>query len=151
MPRNPISAVTDAVTTSLLAAVSANKFEQRFSPSRLFLPSFELEAVEAEQLLVKTAPSSVEIDTLNRGANQYDVDVDVGVMLKLKGITPEFVDPMEDLVCAIQLHLADFNELVNEQTAACLKVTCDPLFSRKHLLEQSIFFSVSTFTIRTFV
>lgn len=150
MLNNPVSACTDAVTRNLLAAVGEGKFAQRFNPERLFLPTFELEAVEAQQLMVKTAPSAIEIDTLNRGANQIDVNVDVGVMLKLNGKTPEYVDPMEDLVCAIQLHLADFNELVNDQTAACIKVTCDPLFSRKHLLEQSIFLSVSTFQIRTF-
>ena len=142
-----MSCVLFDIAEAVKVFLNGTTFSQAFVAARDYLPEFPLEDMEANGLQVLVCPSAEEIDEFTREKNQYDVSIDVGVIKKLPTRTKADIDPLVQLVEEIQVSLHRVLT-VGGETAGWVGSRCDPIYSRKHLREQGVFFSVTTIVFR---
>lgn len=135
-----IKDIADAVVTEL----NAGDFSQEFEAERHYRPVFD--AAQLKTLRVSVVPKKIEIASLARSSNQYEVGVDVAVQKKLDSDTKEEIDPLMQLVEEI----GEFFRLrpLASVAAAWIKTENAPIYALEHLEQQRVFTSVVTLTFR---
>jgi len=137
------------IADALVAVLNAEDFTQSFTATRRVRPSFE--GVDMGDLHVTVTPRSFEAILVSRSVSQYDVQIDIGVQMKLP------VDEDEDYgvanMCGLVEEIADFldgKQLTGTGWKAAWlgPATNDPIYSTDHLAEKRLFTSVLTMTYR---
>lgn len=132
--------VAAAVVTELNAAT----FSQAFEAARNYVPSFD--RAELKTLHVTVVPKKIEITSLTRSSNQYDVGIDVAVQKKLNTDDNAEIDPLMQLVEEI----GEFFRLrrLASIAATWIKTENAPIYALEHLDQKRVFTSVLTLTFR---
>jgi len=132
--------IADAVVTELNNA-PAETFSETFTAVRQVLPLFASDDKAYRKLTVIVAPGKIDIDIGVRGAGQYNVMVEVGVLKKLTtdDLDTE-IETMMVLVQEIVLYMRRL-PLTDQLTAKWLSTGNEPIYSLDHLHQARVFLS----------
>lgn len=138
--------VTD-IADAVVAELNSGGFSSPFEAERRYLPLFDLEAME--ELHVTVVPKGVVVARGARGANAFDVSVDVAVQRKVDAKDESTVDPLVVLVEEIgdrfrRKRLDSFPDAIWTGT------THEPVYAVEHLERMSQFTSVMTLAFRVY-
>jgi len=127
-------------------AMNGHSFSQPFTATRQYRPTFELKDMAV--LHVTVVPHAVELASLSRTKQQYDVQVHVAVQKKFKEDSPAELDPLMDLAEEVM----DFWRMrrLENAGATCVAVANAPIYSTEHMAELRQFTSLITLTFRLF-
>lgn len=135
-----IAEIADAV----VAELNAGSLSQPVEAQRFYRPVFDL--AQLKTLRVSVVPKKLEVASLSRSMNQYDVSIDVAVQKKLDTGDNAEIDPLMQLVEEI----GEFFRLkrLNAVAATWIKTENAPVYALEHLDQQRVFTSVLTLTFR---
>ncbi len=131
---------------SLVESLNAVVFDPPFIATRTYRVTLDL--TQMTDLQVNVVPKAIDISALSRATNQRDIQIDVGVQKKLTGVSQGDMDPLMDLVEAIEKHVRD-TLIFDPGNARWIATQNIPVFSQEHLAESRMFTSVLTFTFKT--
>lgn len=137
--------LTVEIADAVVAELNTSNFSQEFEAQRHYRPIFD--AAQLKTLRVSVVPKKIEITSLARNRNQYDVGIDIAVQKKLDSDTNEEIDPLMQLVEEI----GEFFRLrpLASVPATWIKTENVPIYGLEHLDQQRVFTSVLTLTFRT--
>ena len=132
------------IAEAVKEALNAGSFSQPFTATREYRPAFELK--DMTELHVTVVPHTVEVTSLSRSRQQYDVQVHVAVQKKFTEDSPAELDPLMDLVEEVM----DFFRLrkLGDTSATCVGVANAPVYAAEHMAELRQFTSLVTLTFR---
>ena len=133
--------IADGVVTEL----NANAFSQPFTAERHYRPLFDLP--EMKTLHVSVVPAGLKINSLSRGADQHEYQIDVAVQKKFQEETPAELDPLMHLVEEIADHFRT-PRLDALPGVVCAGVENKPVYAQEHFDELRQFTSILTLTFR---
>jgi len=138
-----VSVVVD-IAEAVKEALNGHSFSQPFTATRQYRPAFELK--DMTDLHVTVVPHAVEVTSLSRSMQQYDVQVHVAVQKKFTEDSPAELDPLMDLVEEVM----DFFRLrkLGNTGATCMGVANAPVYAAEHMAELRQFTSLVTLTFR---
>ncbi|MCG3178314.1 MAG: hypothetical protein BIFFINMI_00640 [Phycisphaerae bacterium] len=134
------------IADAVVAELNAGGFSQAFVAQRAYAPVFDLG--EMADLHVTVVPRAASAERLDRASRQFDYSIDVAVQKKLADGGNVEIDALMFLVEQIADH---FNGRRPAQlnSAVCLRVENDPIYSPEHMRELRQFTSVLTLVFRT--
>ena len=132
------------IAEAVKEALNAGSFSQPFQAAREYRPAFELKDMAV--LHVTVVPHAVEVASLSRSRQQYDVQVHVAVQKKFAEDSAAELDPLMDLVEEVM----DFFRLrkLSDTGATCVGVANAPVYASEHMAELRQFTSLVTLTFR---
>ncbi|MCR4411348.1 MAG: hypothetical protein NUV77_02855 [Thermoguttaceae bacterium] len=133
--------VANAVVTQL----NSGAFSQLFTAQRLYRPQFDLS--EMKTLHVTVVPKALAINSLSRGSDSHEYQIDVAVQKKFETESSEELDPLVGLVEEIADHFRT-PRLASLPSALCVKVENKPIYAQEHFDEMRQFTSIITLTFR---
>jgi hypothetical protein len=133
----------DAVVTEL----DGGSFSLAFTPERRYLPILRPEDM-GEDLHVSVLMRGKDYEIFSRKDSERDIKIDVAVQKKYETEENAELDPLMELAEEI----ADFFEKKKLSNGArCVKVDHDPIYVPQHMMENRIFTSIVTLTLRAYV
>ena len=136
-----IADIADAVKDEL----NGHEIRQVFDATRVYVPVFDLP--DMKTLHVTVVPKAMAVQRASRSQNQHDYQIDVAVQKKLTAADDAEIDPLMTLVEEIAEFLAG-QRLATYQTAVCVDVANEPIYSPEHMEQLRQFTSVLTLTYR---
>jgi len=136
-----ITQIADAVVEEL----NGHTFSQPLTAQRLYRPQFDLS--EMKTLHVTVVPKALAINSLSRGSDSHEYQIDVAVQKKFETETAEELDPLVGLVEEIADHFRT-PRLASLPSAVCVKVENKPVYAQEHFDEMRQFTSILTLTFR---
>lgn len=133
-----------SVADSVKDELNATAFSQTFVAVRYYEPTYDLHAMP--DLHVSVVPRAVSSNSLDRGRDSFEYEIDIAVQKKTEPTLPN-LDALMELVEEIGDHLR-LTGLANYPAAHCVQVSHQPIYSSEHLHEFRIFTSVLSATYR---
>jgi len=133
------------VADAVVAQLNGGSFSQPFTARRLYRPQFELR--EMKTLHVTVVPKALTINSLSRGSDSHEYQIDVAVQKKFETETTEELDPLVGLVEEIADRFRT-PRLASLPAALCVKVENKPIYAQEHFDEMRQFTSILTLTFR---
>ena len=134
------------IAEAVKVALAGGSFSQSFTPTREYLPAYDLK--DLKTLTVAVVAKSLTDEMVTRGDAQREVRVDIGVMKKLTSLAAETVDPLVALVEEIAQSFRKANLTAGAATAVWLRTEIPDLYLHEHMNEHRQFTSVVTLTYR---
>jgi hypothetical protein len=131
--------IADAVVTTL----NDGDFKPTFTAVRYYVPEFELE--DLATLHVSVVPKALETESYDRTNNEWNCQIDIGVQQIITNDAD--CDVLSTFVEDIILTFIN-KQLTSYQSAFCVKVENNPVFSTQHLIEKDVFTSLITLTFK---
>ena len=137
--------LVDAVKDAMNAA-DPGTFSQAFTAERSYLPSHEL--ADGSGLTVLVAPRTLEGEDDTRRDVRETIEIDIGILDKLP--TP-YTAKADELMTFAKEVRAFWRRLrpTTMQSAVCIKIDNNPVYSRAHIRRFQQFTSVITLTFAT--
>ena len=144
----PETAKIIEVADELVTALNSYVFSPPFTAARLYQPMFDIE--ELSGLHVSVVPRSVSMVDGTRGDDTYEIQIDVGVQMK---VTPSLLESLTTQVDALMLLVERVIDYLNNRHFAAveakfIRIMNDPVFIPDLLLSQRVFLSVISVTYR---
>lgn len=142
--------IAKAVTAALQDAVTNDDFSA--APAELlvcrrYVPRWSVERLEGHQKIELVVAGADEIRTkLTRGSDQHDVPVGVALVKRVKTFETDELDPLMDTL--EQMKDALRRRLPTVPASFVSIEATSPIYSPKHLLNQRVFFALTTYTFR---
>jgi hypothetical protein len=139
MPQAQIIDLAD----SIVAELNAHAFSEPFRAERGYLPTFELSDLNVLRITVVPNQDDGRLDT--RGASIHEYTVDIGIQIKPKDVTSQYLDPYVYLTQEI----VDFFRFGKEPGGTSLvSPRTRVLYVQDHLQKFRQFTSVVTLTFK---
>lgn len=137
--------LADAITTALNAAT----LSQTFTAERKYVPKFDLHTSDAVQVAV--VPKADSREPGGQSQDAAELTIDIGVMKKLQGTIADEVaevDAMLELCDEIRATV-NRKRLVDLDSAICVAIVQDPIYSIEEVDDKRTFLTVLTTTWAT--
>ncbi len=143
---NCITETAEAITDAINAASVAGTLGQKVTAIRKWLPTYKLE--ELEGILCLVVAKGIESSLLTRRADQENVTIDVGLIVKLTNDDEATGDMLFDLIEAIHGVLRTSFSIASSNECTYQGRTTDPIFDVTKLEQQRILRSATTYLYR---
>lgn len=130
---------------ALVSHLNGGSFSVPIQAVRRYQPVFELPQLQTVQ--VSVVPKSISVVALDRGAQAFDLAVDIGIQ---KQVNPETLAEMDALL-ALVAEVVDYlrgRRLPEFPQAAWVGIANEPVFASEHLESKRVFTSVVSVTYR---
>lgn len=146
MASQTISQVADAVLADLQTGITASAFSQTFTPTRDYLPLFDLKDLKTLRVTVLCESRTQQLADRRRRQREYRIDV--GVEQKVSQATAKAeIDALVAFVEEIADYF-DFSRLSADPDIICVGAQIDPIFDAQDLWQNSVFASAVQLTLR---
>jgi len=133
------------VANAVVAQLNGGSFSQPFTAQRLYRPQFDLSQMKT--LHVTVVPKALTINSLSRGSDSHEYQIDIAVQKKFETEMTEELDPFVSLVEEIADRFR-IPRLASLPSALCVKVENKPIYAQEHFDEMRQFTSIITLTFR---
>jgi hypothetical protein len=133
------------VANAVVVQLNGGSFSQPFTARRLYRPRFDLS--EMRTLHVTVVPKALAINSLSRGGDSHEYQIDVAVQKKFETESTEELDPLVGLVEEIADQFRT-PRLASLPSAVCVKIENKPVYAQEHFDEFRQFTSIITLTFR---
>lgn len=141
----PASSVAVDIAEAMLATLEGVEFSQEYTADRRYVVNWDVEELTGVEMSI--VPQAQLVTNQDRTRNSNEVSVDVGIQVKVDGITPEHVDPYMVLAQEVMDHFSR-RALPDLPAAKFMRVGSKVIFSPAHLDQKRTFTSVVTVTYR---
>jgi hypothetical protein len=144
---NCITETAQAVTDAINAASVAGTLGQKITAIRKWLPTYKLEELD-QGILCLVVAKGIESQLLTRRADQEDVMIDVGLIVKMTNDDETTADMLFDLIEQIHGIMRAGFDIPSSPECRCLGRTTDPIFDVTKLEQQRLLRSATTYKFR---